>query len=414
MGGPGLPRGKPLAALIVSALLLVMPACSGDDDDAVPTATRPPATPLATSTRTRPTPTATPDPLGPPPASTAAAIAGLEAVIGLGEGYCPAVLVQRWRATCREGDVDGDGSQDALWLVPVVQQAPVAPNPGVVLVRTSSGGKIAPISGEGAADASVLGASLLTVADRDGAPGDDVSYLENLCTVAQCSSLVRVGAWDGAAWRDIGPADQGIVNIDRAVIEGSGTGSRIVVHGGSLTTPSAGPGRASTFTYTLADGRFGLASRDPDPPVYLFHAIMDADEFMADGRLDEAIEAYRAAVEDGALRDWPAEHGREPGRPALESYALFRIALATAAMGDDPSAALDLVITAAPEVVFRNAAEVFRRGFQEGGGVSAGCIEVTRYLATTGPGVDTPRYLARLFDYGYANRQLTYRDVCPL
>lgn len=412
MGGPGLPRGKSLAALIVGALLLVMPACSGDDDDAVPTAALPPATPPATSTRTRPTQTATPDPLGPPPASTAAAIAGIEAVLDPGEGDCPAVLVQRWGVTCREGDVDGDGSQDALWLVPLVQQAPVAPNPGVVLVRT--GGTVSPISGEGSADASILGVSLFTVGDRDGAPGAEVTYLENLCTVAQCSSLVRVAAWDGAAWRDIGPADQGIINIDRAVIEGTGMDSRIVVHGGSLTTPSAGPGRASTFTYTLADGRFGLASRDPDPPVYLFHAIVDADGLMAAGLLDEAIEGYRAAVEDEALRDWPAEHGRGPGRPALESYALFRIALATAAMGDDPAPALDTVITTAPEVVFRNAAEVFRRGFQEGGGVSAGCIEVTRYLATTGPGVDTPRYVARLFDYGYANPQLTYRDICPL
>ncbi len=93
------------------------------------------------------------------------------------------------------------------------------------------------------------------------------------------------------------------------------------------------------------------------------------------------------------------------------AYSLFRIAVATAARGQDPTKALDAVIRDGKLELFANVALAFRKGLQDQGSVNAGCLEVTQYLGT--PGI--PEMIERMFDYGFANHPLkSYRDICPL
>ncbi len=294
------------------------------------------------------------------------------------------------------------------------QPAPQAPYPAVVFFRPSGSQKLEEFGTDGSADVSILGAGLFEVVDRDGEPGAELTYLANRCSVNTCTSLVRVQSWDGTAWRDIGPGDNGVSVIDRVVFEGDGTASRLVMHGGKLDI-AAGPTRSSTLTYKLSGGRYRLDTVESDPPEYLFHAILDADTLFAAAKFEEAIAAYQLAIGTPNLRDWKLETGRGEGRPALEGYALFRIAVATAALGHDPTEAIDDAIRDGKEVVFTIAAQEFRKGLQEHSSVIAGCADATRYLGTVGDGADTPAYIARLFDYGYANQPAkTYQDICRL
>lgn len=415
MGGRRLPREKALARLAATAAAAILfCSCSGGGDAAEPMPTPAPSPSVAASLTAAPTPT--PDPLGPPPATATEARAGLQSLLGP-SGYaepCPRSLQERWGVFCAKGDVDGDGLPDAAWLIPLHPPAPRTPFPAAVLFRPSGSQKLEEFAADGSADVSLLGAAIFGLADRDGEPGAEISYLVNTCTANTCTSLVRVQSWDGTAWRDVGPGDNGVTNIDRVGFEGEGALSRLVIHGGKLDIV-AGPTRGVTRVYELSGGRYRLAATEHDPPEYLYHAVLDADALFAAARFEQAIAAYDAIIGASHLRDWKEETGRGEGRRVLEGYALFRIAVATAALGRDPTEAIDRAIREGKEIVFSIAAQEFRRGFQEHGSVIAGCAAATKYLGTVGDGADTPAYIARILDYGYANQPAkTYQDICRL
>lgn len=415
MGGRRLPREKTLGLALACAAILALAACSGGGDAAEPIPVPSPTLAVVTPT-TSPPPSPTPDPLGPPPANALEARTGLQALLGASRFAepCPQHLALGWSVICAQGDVDGDGLPDAAWLIPLRQAAPQGPYPAVVFFRPSGSQKLEEFATEGSADASILGTAIFSLADRDGEPGAELAYLVNRCTANTCTSIVRIQAWDGTAWRDIGPGDDGVPAIDRVALEGEGALSRIMFHGGKLDI-AAGPTRASTRTYEFLGGRYRLTKTEYDAPEFLFHAIVDADALFAAAKFEEAIAAYRAAVGAADLRDWKQETDRGEGRPALEGYALFRIAVATAALGQDPREAIDAAIREGKEIVFSIAAQEFRKGLQEHSTVIAGCAEATKYLGTVGNGADTPAYIARLFDYGYANQpSRTYQDICRL
>ena len=411
MGGRKLPHTGALIAPLLAALALVTGGCGcGTAVDIVP----PSETPAPTATPTpAPTPSPMPDPIGPPPRDIAEARQALERLQRT-TGPCSPTVAERWGLSCIEADIDGDLAPDSAILLPLPQPAPVGPYPGVVFVSLTTAPGFVALSPPGAADTSILGRAIFSVADRDGRPRPEVAFLENFCTATRCATLVRVYTWDGTTWRDIGPADQGITGVDRVAFEGAGASTAIVIHAAPSSSLAAGPTRGGTYRYTLSGGRFSALRVDLDRPVFLFHAILDADDRFVRGEWEAAVAAYEAAIADRNLRDWKAENGRGDSREALVTYALFRIAVATAASGADPNPAIDRVIREGREQVFLNAAEAFRKGYQERGSVVGGCLEATRYLATTGPGIDTPGYVQRLLDHGYANPQYTYRDICPL
>lgn len=416
MGGRRLPREKALSAL-VSVALIALIGCrpEGGRVEATPSATIG-VTPTATVPTPTMVPSPTPDPLARIPASAAEARNGLQSILGPAGllDTCPPHLAHSWRASCASGDVDGDGLPDAAWLIPLRMPAAPGAAPAVVLFRPGQSEKFEEFAGGGLADASPAGEVIFGLADRDGLPGAELTYLSSNCSAAVCTSTVRVQTWDGAAWRDIGPGDDGLVALDAAAFEGAGRSSRLVVSGGKLDI-AAGPTRRTTRTYEYAAGRYRLVQTEHAPPEYLYHAVVDADALFAAGKFEQAITAYRGLIGDETLKDWKKESGQGEGRLALEGYARFRIAVATAAFGLDPTEAIDAAIRDGKEVVFSIAAQEFRKGFQEHGTVLAGCAAATRYLGTVSGTADTPAYIARLFNYGYANQPAkTYQDICRL
>lgn len=388
------------AALALAAL--VFGGClggKGTENRATPT-----GTPEATATPTAPVPTPTPDPLLRAPASRQEAAAWLNtALAGTDIPGCPEKL-RLVDGQCLTGLLDGDALQDAAYLIPVKLSPTTLPFPATVFVWRGGEPGPEPFAGDLTADASVIGRAFFDAEERNGEPGEELAYLQNTCTAAGCRSRAVVLSWDGTAWRDIGPL-VAVANIDSAAWEGSGASSSLAIHGGKLpesVLKEAGPTRAATTTYGLKNGRYEPSRVQRDPPEYLYHAIEDAD-IMFETDKAAAITLYEAAIGNADLKDWKPREDSPDRRPVLEGYALWRIALATAALGSNPAAVLDEVIGGSEEPLFDALAEVFRRGFLDRGGVIGGCAEVNLYLTTPVSGTNTPAYIQQRFDYGYAN-----------
>ncbi len=386
---------------------MILLASCGDRDE-----TEDAATPLPASTPspTAPPPTPTPDLLGPPPTDPNAAVAALTRYLGTGAFACTELLAERWQVLCSTGDVDGDAKPDTAMLVPLAARGVRSPDAAVILIRRSLGASIERFPATGTdADESPEGRQSFSLADRTGDSRAELVYLTKRCTASTCNALVEIQSWDGSAWRDLGPSDLGMENLDRIAFTGMGAASKLTLHGGRVSSLGAGPSRTRTVTYAFNGSRYAADATEYEKPEFLYHAIVDADRLVDETRYAEAIAAYQAAIANTALKDWKMEAKAEDGRSDLTAYALFRVAIVTAADAKSPTAALDAVISGTESLLFKRAAQTFRQGMQEGGTVHAGCLAATSYLSSP----PNPQTLIEMFDYGTLNPRKSALDICP-
>ncbi len=420
MGGRRLPFAETLIArlALLAACAFAAAACFGGDDDENPTPTGVPQTATAAAT---PSPSPTPDPVSTPPVSQLDARRWLQAALGPSffDPPCPERLTNVGVA-CAAGDGDGDGVPDLAYLVPVKIAGTQLPKPSAVFLRVGNSQKLAEFAIDLTADSSIFGIAFFTFEDRTGDGLADLSYLENVCGGTGCRTRPVVKSWDGTTWRDTGPADDGVDNIDLVQWEGEGAASKLTVHGGKLPLSAlagAGPSRAATTTYVLDSRRFVRDAFEPDAAEYLYHAFLDADAVFETDK-QAALPLFEDVASDRALLDWKSPTTQGDRRAALRGFALFRIALAHAALQRDAqtlNVALDRVILESGERLFVNVAQEFRRGFNERGGLIGGCAEVHLYLSRPVEGADTKGYVEQLFNYGYANPPGTtwLEKICP-
>jgi hypothetical protein len=401
-----------IAFAALTAASIGTAACGGGGSlPAPPSPATAPSSPVSGTVPTQPpTPTPTEDALGPRPADGTVARARLHAFLAGLPAACNGEVGRRWSASCVPADFDGDAIPDVAYLVPVGGQRS-SPQPAAVLVRrgaTTSSVELIP-AGEADADASALGRAFFSSSqDRSGDGVPDLTFISTGCGASTCNSQILIVRWDGTAWRNIGPADS-FPSLEGAVFAPAASGAVLTVRAGTIASVGAGPTRVTTSTFVLSGGVFALQAAIPDRPVYLVHAIADADALATMGKLGPSLAAFRALQGNTALKDWRLETGQAPGRDGLMGYVLYRIAVLVAALGEDPTAAFDAAITGGKEPLFVEGVQAFRRGFQERSTVTAGCIEATRYFSLPA----SRSILREIFDYGYANRRPEAADMCP-
>jgi hypothetical protein len=419
MGGRRLSRQKALRpwlfCLAVTVALLAS-ACpfSGTSKKDEPQ----PSPPAATSTPTAtPSATATPDPFATRPTSESAARQLIDLALKASPFSCSPKLMGLG-AHCLNADFDGDKQPDTAILFPVNLAGTQATAPAAVFVVVH-GNIIEELATDASADASLIGIAFFEAVDRSGDGVPEVTFLQTACTATGCRTRAVVDTWDGTAWRDIGPGDA-VGQVDAAAWNGVGQDSKLTIHGGKLpaTAPrESGPTRSEATTYAYDSGRYSLSESKPDPPEYLYHAVQDADRvFKKD--LAASIAAYQSVVAARDLKDWQATPDQPDRRPSLVGYALFRVAVVNAALGQDPGPALDAVIlqsSSSGEPLFGRLATEFRAGYQEDGGVIGACARANRYLNVKTAEADNPAYVAQLFNYGYANPPGSswVTSICP-
>jgi LysM repeat protein len=381
----------------------------------------------AAATPAAPAPTAA---AAAPPTATAAAASKPRTVAGCPEtfaGYLDAIAarlnlrgktpkdLQAWLAACgalAEGD-------NGVTLAPL--QSPTSADVVVTIVDPAATlpeakGALAiyhaqPQGGYTLAD-TIAGKGVMTLLAADDINADgksDLVWTDTTCGVQSCFSTLAVESWDGKGYQAWIAGDPTMADAEYAFqdILPEGSGEEILVHGGVIESPDAGPQRAWTETYASLNGApYTLVGQQYDRSACLYHAIQDADALLgswATGGFDPAIAAYQAALNDPDLTAcWTVKDEV----PLLKEFARFRLVVSYVAGGQSGKAAD--VAAQIGQPALKAAADAFLKSYKASGSVIQACRDTVDYAEAN------PAAWQFLADWGLANPTFAPEDLCPL
>jgi hypothetical protein len=251
--------------------------------------------------------------------------------------------------------------------------------------------------------------TLLRADDINADGKGDLVWTDTTCGLHACFSTLSVGSWDGKGYQAWIAGDPTMASAEYAFqdILPEGRGEEILVHGGVIESPDAGPQRTWTETYASLNGApYTLVSQKYDKSVCLYHAIQDADTLLgswATGGFDPAIAAYQAALNDPALTAcWTVKDEV----PLLKDFARFRLVVSYVAGGQSGKAAA--IAAQIEQPALKGAADAFLKSYQASGSIIQACRD------TTAAAQANPAAWQFLADWGLANPTFAPEDLCPL
>lgn len=250
---------------------------------------------------------------------------------------------------------------------------------------------------------------LLAAGDLNKDGGGEFAYVTASCGASTCFETVHILKGAPSGYVSIAPPDGITMPFATAKFEDvDGDGAReLLLSGGAQGSVGAGPSRTRTETWAWNGTAYALRSTRLDKPVYLYHAVKDADALLAAAKYAEAENAYAALVGDASLQVW-MEQKHE--RNELESYSLFRAGLAVLLAGGDATKAnayLDRARGYRPQTLHDQLAGSFKAGYAAKGSISVGCAAVRDDIAA-----NLAEYQA-FWDFGYANPPFAADTICP-
>jgi LysM repeat protein len=258
----------------------------------------------------------------------------------------------------------------------------------------------------------INGKGLVTLLRADDINADgksDLVWTDTTCGAAACFSTLFVESWDGTEYKPWITGDPTIANAEYAFqdVSAAGSGDEILIHGGVLEAPNAGPQRAWTETYASLNGApYSLVSQTYDKSTCLYHAIQDANALLgawATGGFDPVIAAYQAAISDPKLTAcWTVKDEVS----LLKDFARFKLLVGYVAGGQSSKAAA--IAGQIGQPALKGAGEVFLKSYKASGSVIQACRDTTAYA------VANPAAWQFLADWGPANPTFAPEDLCPL
>ncbi len=417
---PVAPPATPVTTAVAAAA-----TASATTAAVAPAAAKPTATPVA------PTPTAEPAAKAATPAPAATVVPSKSgAAAGCPEtfeGYPDAISarlnkpgkafddLQAWLAACG-ALVEGDSG-----VTPAALQSPKSADVVVTIVDPASelpdakGALLvyhAGAQGGYTLARTIAGKGLVTLLRADDINADgksDLAWTDTTCGIHACLSTLSVESWDGEGYQVGIAGDPTIAAAEYAFqdVLPEGGGDEILVHGGVIESPDAGPQRARTETYASLNGKpYSLVSQVYDKSACLYHAIQDADALLstgATGGFDPAIAAYQAAISDPALMAcWTVKDEV----PLLKDFARFRLVLGYVAGGQ--SAKATAIAAQIGQPALKGVADAFLKSYKASGSIVQACRDTADYAAAH------PTAWQFLADWGPANPTFAPEDLCPL
>lgn len=326
---------------------------------------------------------------------------------------CLPGLVAAWELApvlgerCVFADIDGDGSAEYAFAVNAMTEGV---SPGDVWFFQGADEQFRLFSSARLLANSVLEDVVIeAVADLTGDRFPELVISARVCSATACGGRLLIASSHPGDFGDLAPGQLDLGDLDSVRVEDvTGDGLQDVILRYAYTPdPDAGPRRDVETVLNWAGLKF-FDSDHPDPPRYLFHAIVDADETFQAGNYEAARAQYEAAVEDTSLVDWRVEAGEGSGRRELVPYALVRAGLAAVRTGDSDGA-LALFSRAAggfASSLHGQIASIFEAGIEGDIAPAVACTAAEDYLRP-----QAQRY-ARIWDYGYANPDHQISDLC--
>ncbi len=360
------------------------------------------------------TPTAPPWPTPPALEEYPAAVAALLTTSG-GDVEALRDTLAGWEALpaglgdVSAADLDGDGQDEVI--VPLAERQPseALQRRGLVLVlRRSAEGYTVAWQGERPLTGAQPGpGTLFTVEDLSGDGHPELAYTSHTCGAHTCFTTVNIFTWSEG---DLVPLTEGEITMPSAdwvqFVDQDGDGTQeLVLHGGSFGSVGAGPPRTRTEVYRWDGVAYTLAEIRPDPSRYLYWTVIDANQALLRGEVEEAIRLYRQAREDPYLETWLDE----AERAKLGAFASYRLVVAHALLGEDTQVRFwaDRLEQEQPENPYTIAARRFWEVYRLTGDVGAACQVVTSFVEAN------PEMVEVLAGYGYATPPFSVEDVCP-
>ncbi len=328
------------------------------------------------------TTTATVDEPAEPPAQPDEPLGGallLRDYLATGEVNLPGCLpelVAAWALAptsgerCLFADFDGDGASEFVFALTLTEGG------GDIWFYESAEEDFRLISSARVMTNETLdGVTIEAVADLTGDRFPDMAISTLRCQDEACERRVLILSTHRGSLEDLTPAGLKVsatasVRVEAPEEGSGGTGgggqpARLIIEEESPADASAGPVRTSYLALSWGEDGF-LTETVADPPRYLFHAIVDADEAFRSGDYGQARALYEAAARDTSLVDWRVEQGRGSGRAELSAYALFRAGLAAQRQQDEPGllALLDQTVDSFGRTLHGQVAAIYREGLR--------------------------------------------------
>jgi len=161
--------------------------------------------------------------------------------------------------------------------------------------------------------------------------------------------IYRIMEWDGTSFKDLitqsdfesrygaGVANDGFVSIngrwndgktpekELEVVDVDKNGTfELILRGGLPTHPDTqmrGPWRAETDIYMWNGKGFVIHAVIPDPPVYRFQAMQDAEYAFFDGEYDKAVTLYREVIFSDKLEWWSSDRWVNESQKVYAGYS---------------------------------------------------------------------------------------------
>jgi hypothetical protein len=243
--------------------------------------------------------------------------------------------------------------------------------------------------------------------------GDQVSDLligRQSCGAHTCFTQLEALVWSGYTLENRlqGTSD----DMPSPNIEVNPETKEITVTAEGIGSVGAGPYRRfiRKWTWDEAQEAFLPSTDTYLPSNYRIHTLHDADQAAQDGDYEEAIELYKAVIEDDELQDY-----MEPAveRPQLAAYASFRLMLTYLLMNEISQAETthSLIMTDYPAGSlasdFARMADAFWNDYQSSGDIGSACLVAQSFADSN------PETILETLYYGYANPIYEARDICP-
>ena len=218
---------------------------------------------------------------------------------------------------------DGASSQYNVWVFDCLgrvryQAFPVAPDPNRRPTRIS-------------------------FVEVDGQPPAELLFTLRSCTARGCHTTWHAIRWVGPnpgdavdLLRTVPPLADDIAQATLADLTGDGVLELRYVEP-ARAAPDAPPQRDAIRTWSLAGDAYIQTRVERSAPVYRHQQVRAADEFLLAGDIQGAIDGYRQALLNPALRDWP-EGAPSPGAIPVNAFARYRLVQALLAGGQTEAA----------------------------------------------------------------------------
>jgi hypothetical protein len=248
--------------------------------------------------------------------------------------------------------------------------------------------------------------------DVTGEGPADLLYTVSLCGAHTCFDTLSVIHWDGGAMVNAvnGDTTLAYATVSLAPKPGGEFVRDIVMYGGTIGSVGAGPQRPLTNIWSWDGFAYTLSSTFPDPALYRFHVLNDADDAALEGDQATALLFYQRVIDDDTLLAWEPVVDEQSHLTGYARYRLMILRLLAGEASEAENRRNELLVeftAGAPGGEWSPAADAFFERFEQDEDAHAACSDVIDYLNAN------PDALLTLNSYGYENRTYDASSVCP-